>query len=891
MQSYETPTMTSEMHSFIPSGIELLAFSSKNQFLDHNSEAEASSRPSVIGTSYQGLGNPGGNLGNWKSFNVPQNRSNTVWAAPSIVVPNNMQQQQQQHHGGLVSYSGQVIPNPIVVARGGSMQVGSSGDIRKGDMEVASQNPHHQTDHGTHLFLMNPKYPNEFPEGTSTAAANMTEIRPTNGLNPPGFEAQKNILEFPHFPTQIPTIISEASPSLRDPSHGTGSDLPGSGNMQHSQLMLAQFNNTLNWANRYSGSQPWNREQFIENKVDESFRSEYSSKGQDGSGQRLSLSLSSHQPSEMHLQDIANQTNVLQFGGDAKSKLGDLFNSAHGTTTDGLAYNISSYSRNGIPGKGFMDSIQGGGRSAILQYMKDGSTGAFAGYGLGLKNSRYLKAAQEILYEFCNVGRGIETKTSPKQKLSMEVNVIPGSSSSRSHEFGAKTETGMMNQPFYPGDRFELQRRKAKLVSMLDEVDRRYRNYCDQMQLVVSSFESASTLGAAAPYTALALKAMSRHFRCLKDAVTGQLQVTIKALGEKGSVVPGTSRGETPRLGFLERSIRQQRAFHHLGLMEQHPWRPQRGLPERSVSVLRAWLFEHFLHPYPTDADKHILAKQTGLTRSQVSNWFINARVRLWKPMVEEMYIEETKEEKVDQVGQNAEAEAERSTGTNNDENTMFNSGGADNKCTANSEEAAFKLDHSSSTTSQTGQADIISSGNVTLHLQSKDPEMAVARETSESLSSMNTSHEGDMKLDAAPGYNIFEQDKGFRNDLYASKFQTAGHTGMSVDFSSYNNTTTSTTVAEYSHGDLTPRQFANSGVSLTLGLRHSGGLSYNPLNEQKYDNNIYFSRVQDDADPGSQYSMLDNEVSPGNGFMQEQDIEYRNYIVNGSRLLHDFVG
>lgn len=28
----------------------------------------------------------------------------------------------------------------------------------------------------------------------------------------------------------------------------------------------------------------------------------------------------------------------------------------------------------------------------------------------------------------------------------------------------------------------------------------------------------------------------------------------------------------------------------------------------------------------------------------QVSNWFINARVRLWKPMVEEMYLEELKE-------------------------------------------------------------------------------------------------------------------------------------------------------------------------------------------------------------------------------------------------------
>jgi len=30
---------------------------------------------------------------------------------------------------------------------------------------------------------------------------------------------------------------------------------------------------------------------------------------------------------------------------------------------------------------------------------------------------------------------------------------------------------------------------------------------------------------------------------------------------------------------------------------------------------------------------------------TQVSNWFINARVRLWKPMVEEMYLEEVKQE------------------------------------------------------------------------------------------------------------------------------------------------------------------------------------------------------------------------------------------------------
>uniref|UniRef100_A0A0V0H567 Putative ovule protein n=1 Tax=Solanum chacoense TaxID=4108 RepID=A0A0V0H567_SOLCH len=86
--------------------------------------------------------------------------------------------------------------------------------------------------------------------------------------------------------------------------------------------------------------------------------------------------------------------------------------------------------------------------------------------------------------------------------------------------------------------------------------------------------------------------------------------------------------------------------FQRTGFVEHHQpvWRPQRGLPERAVTVLRAWLFDHFLHPYPTDSDKVMLAKQTGLSRNQVSNWFINARVRLWKPMVEEIHMLETRQ-------------------------------------------------------------------------------------------------------------------------------------------------------------------------------------------------------------------------------------------------------
>jgi hypothetical protein len=142
------------------------------------------------------------------------------------------------------------------------------------------------------------------------------------------------------------------------------------------------------------------------------------------------------------------------------------------------------------------------------------------------------------------------------------------------------------------------------------------------MQMVVNSFDIVMGHGAALPYTALAQKAMSRHFRCLKDAVAAQLKQSCELLGDKdaaGISSSGLTKGETPRLRLLEQSLRQQRAFHQMGMMEQEAWRPQRGLPERSVNILRAWLFEHFLHPYPSDADKHLLARQTGLSRNQVS--------------------------------------------------------------------------------------------------------------------------------------------------------------------------------------------------------------------------------------------------------------------------------
>uniref|UniRef100_A0A7C9DHS5 POX domain-containing protein n=2 Tax=Opuntia streptacantha TaxID=393608 RepID=A0A7C9DHS5_OPUST len=121
------------------------------------------------------------------------------------------------------------------------------------------------------------------------------------------------------------------------------------------------------------------------------------------------------------------------------------------------------------------------------------------------------------------------------------------------------------------------------------------------MQLVVSSFEQAAGIGSAKSYTSLALQTISRQFRCLKDAIVSQIKATSKSLGEEDTINGGSKLeggGVGSRLRFVDHQLRQQRALQQLGMMQHNAWRPQRGLPERAVSVLRAWLFEHFLHPY-----------------------------------------------------------------------------------------------------------------------------------------------------------------------------------------------------------------------------------------------------------------------------------------------------
>lgn len=498
--------------------------------------------------------------------------------------------------------------------------------------------------------------------------------------------------------------------------------------------------------------------------------------------------------------------------------------------------------------------------------------------------SKYLKATQELLDEVVNVGKGIKMDSveGTKGKMMNEesrgvIGDVPGEGSSRQ-----ATE-------LTTAQRQELQMKKAKLVSMLEEVEQRYRQYHHQMQIVVSAFEQAAGLGSAKSYTALALHTISKQFRCLKDAICSQMRATSKSLGEEDCL---GAKAEGSRLKYVDQQLRQQRALQQLGMLQHNAWRPQRGLPERAVSVLRAWLFDHFLHPYPKDADKVMLAKQTGLTRSQVSNWFINARVRLWKPMVEDMYSEEIKEQERNGSQDNNKRETNkeaRSTGAPQESASSRHDHikahqSKPGKYT-NQNVSPTKISSSSMSTSPMGGGSIHEQSGFTLvglsdmQRSPKQPRSSEMHNSPSNILSMDM----DMKPDEA-------------SEAISLKFlkERQGKDGYS--FIS-DNTSHGTGFGTYSVGDfgrfnpeqLAPR-FQGNSVSLTLGLPHCENLSVSGTQKTYLSpQDIQMGRRLEMGTGDSEFFAI-NTPQPSHSNNGYEGIDIQNGKRFAAQLLPDFV-
>lgn len=57
----------------------------------------------------------------------------------------------------------------------------------------------------------------------------------------------------------------------------------------------------------------------------------------------------------------------------------------------------------------------------------------------------------------------------------------------------------------------------------------------------------------------------------------------------------------------------------------------RKNITRESTKLLRSWLNNHLSNPYPSKGEKIMLAIITGMTVTQVSTWFANARRRLKK--------------------------------------------------------------------------------------------------------------------------------------------------------------------------------------------------------------------------------------------------------------------
>ncbi|KAE9577739.1 hypothetical protein CGMCC3_g6194 [Colletotrichum fructicola] len=126
--------------------------------------------------------------------------------------------------------------------------------------------------------------------------------------------------------------------------------------------------------------------------------------------------------------------------------------------------------------------------------------------------------------------------------------------------------------------------------------------------------------------------------RCVPCASLGcECSFTEAVAGASGEGISNLIDGNSPALAGMqapptpEASKRSSGAFDNVTIPNTStPPPPKIGtrFSRDSTRILRQWLSSHTHHPYPNDEEKKILQHQTGLSKTQITNWLINARRR-----------------------------------------------------------------------------------------------------------------------------------------------------------------------------------------------------------------------------------------------------------------------
>lgn len=238
-----------------------------------------------------------------------------------------------------------------------------------------------------------------------------------------------------------------------------------------------------------------------------------------------------------------------------------------------------------------------------------------------------------------------------------------------------------------------------------------------------------------------------------------------------------------------------------------------------------------------------------------MSNWFINARVRLWKPMVEQMYLEETKEQQDKNMGSSSDGTDHQLSCTDHLGGILPPPPPQDQKPDP---DQLIRIDpgslssivNTTTTTTTTSNRDD-PQNRINHHLQFQQSSQFIGRV--EGFGSMDH-----LDFPSSSSYNN-------QQNHHATPF------GSNTNDQNDNNTPHQT----FGGGN-------NNNVSLTLGLQQHDGngvsLAFSPASQTA---SLFYPRdhMDDCQQVHHQYSLLDGD--------QGQNLPYRNLM--GAQVLQDF--
>jgi hypothetical protein len=106
------------------------------------------------------------------------------------------------------------------------------------------------------------------------------------------------------------------------------------------------------------------------------------------------------------------------------------------------------------------------------------------------------------------------------------------------------------------------------------------------------------------------------------------------SLASSGQITPGSNGYHSDGLGehslqdLSSLTLSEPRASSFLSSRNTPPPKISGRFSTEVVRTLRNWLASHQHHPYPSDEHFATLQERTGLNKTQISNWFANARRR-----------------------------------------------------------------------------------------------------------------------------------------------------------------------------------------------------------------------------------------------------------------------